>query len=186
MRSGSSDVASAIVEDLTPLSEATPSPALLCGLRLSRALLSPPEAAEPLFRKALDEVPADWPFERARVHLALGAWLRRQRRSAESRVVLQAAREVFDALGASAWSERARQELRAGGTSSPRQDPTVLDQLTSTELRVAQLAAQGLTNRQIGQRLYVSPRTVSTHLQRMFPKLGVTSRGELAAMLSSR
>lgn len=186
VRSGSSDVASAIVEDLTPLSEATPSPALLCGLRLARALLSPPAAAEPLFRKALDEVPADWPFERARVHLALGAWLRRQRRSAESRVVLQAAREVFDALGASAWSERARQELRAGGTSSPRQDPTVVDQLTSTELRVAQLAAQGLTNRQIGQRLYVSPRTVSTHLQRMFPKLGVTSRGELAAMLSSR
>lgn len=58
-----------------------------------------------------------------------------------------------------------------------------MDRLTSTELHVAQLAAQGLTNREIGERLYVSPRTVSTHLQRMFPKLGVTSRGELAAVL---
>lgn len=183
VRSDSADVARDIVEELTPLSVGTPAPALLCGLRLSRAMLSPPEVAEMLYREALDEVPADWPFERARLHLALGAWLRRQRRSAESRTMLQAAREVFDALGASAWSERARQELRAGGTTSRRQDPTVVDQLTSTELRVAQLAAQGLTNRQIGERLYVSPRTVSTHLQRMFPKLGVASRGEIAALL---
>ncbi|GAA3923974.1 helix-turn-helix domain-containing protein [Actinoplanes auranticolor] len=98
-------------------------------------------------------------------------------------MTLQAAREVFDALGASAWSDRARQELRAAGTSSPRRDPAAADRLTSTELHVAQLAAEGLTNREIGERLYVSPRTVSTHLQRMFPKLGVTSRGELAAVL---
>ena len=67
--------------------------------------------------------------------------------------------------------------------SSSRPEPDAADRLTSTELRVAQLAAQGLTNREIGERLYVSPRTVGTHLQRMFPKLGVTSRGELAAVL---
>ncbi|WP_199438876.1 helix-turn-helix transcriptional regulator [Umezawaea beigongshangensis] len=183
VRSESAEAARDVLEELTPLGELTPSPALLCGLRLARALLSPSDTAEPLYRAALDAVPADWPFERARVHLALGEWLRRHRRPAESRVVLQAAREVFDALGASAWAERARQELRAAGTSSPGQDPATVDRLTSTELHVAQLAAQGLTNREIGERLYVSPRTVSTHLQRMFPKLGVTSRGELAAVL---
>ncbi|MGM1057983.1 ATP-binding protein [Saccharothrix sp. Mg75] len=183
VRSESADAARDVLAELAPLEERTPSPALLCGLRLARALLSPPDAAEPLYRAALGAVPVDWPFERARVQLALGAWLRRHRRPAESRVVLQAAREVFDALGASAWADRARQELRAAGTSSPRQDPAAVDRLTSTELHVAQLAAQGLTNREIGERLYVSPRTVSTHLQRMFPKLGVTSRGELAAVL---
>jgi DNA-binding CsgD family transcriptional regulator len=186
VRSESAQTARDILEELLPLAEPTTSPALLCGLRLARALLSPSDVAEPLYRAALDAVPVDWPFERARVHLALGEWLRRHRRPAESRVVLQAAREVFDALGASAWSERARQELRAAGASSPRQDPAAVDQLTSTELHVAQLAAQGLTNREIGERLYVSPRTVSTHLQRMFPKLGVTARGELAAVLAAR
>jgi DNA-binding CsgD family transcriptional regulator len=183
VRSESAEAARDVLEELAPLGELNPSPALLCGLRLARALLSPPVAAEPLYRAALDAAPVDWPFERARVHLALGGWLRRHRRPAESRVVLQAAREVFDALGASAWSDRARQELRAAGASSPRQNPAAVDQLTSTELHVAQLAAQGLTNREIGERLYVSPRTVSTHLQRMFPKLGVTSRGELAEVL---
>ena len=183
VRGGSAEVARDVVAELSPFEELTRSPALLCGLRLSRALLSPRDEAEPLYRAALDAVPGDWPFERARVQLALGEWLRRHRRSAESRVVLQAAREVFDALGASAWAERARQELRAGGVPSPRRDPGVADRLTSSELRVARLAAQGLSNREIGERLYVSPRTVSTHLQRMFPKLGVTSRGELAAVL---
>ncbi|MEU4446679.1 AAA family ATPase [Actinosynnema sp. NPDC050801] len=185
VRSESTEAARDVLEELTPIGELTPSPALLCGLRLAHALLSPPDAAETRYRAALDAVPVDWPFERARVQLALGAWLRRHRRPAESRVVLQAAREVFDALGASAWAERARQELRAAGASSPRQDPAAVDRLTSTELHVAQLAAQGLTNREIGERLYVSPRTVSTHLQRMFPKLGVTARGELAAVLRS-
>ncbi|MEV4058111.1 AAA family ATPase [Amycolatopsis sp. NPDC049688] len=185
VRSDSAEAARAILDELTPLGELTPSPALLCGLRLGHALLSPPADAERRYREALDAVPVDWPFERARVHLALGGWLRRHRRPAESRVVLQAAREVFDALGASAWAERARQELRAAGASSPRRDLAAVDRLTSTELHVAQLAAQGLTNREIGERLYVSPRTVSTHLQRMFPKLGVTSRGELAAVLGS-
>ncbi|MCD9197680.1 ATP-binding protein [Aeromicrobium wangtongii] len=185
VRSDWAEVARGIVEELTALGEVTPSPALLCGLRLAHALLSPPEEAEALYRAALDSVPADWPFERARAHLAFGTWLRRERRTSESRAVLEAAREVFDALGASAWSDRARQELRAGGTSSPRQGATVVDLLTSTELRVAHLAAQGLTNRQIGERMYVSPRTVSTHLQRMFPKLGIASRGELAARLAS-
>nr|WP_276612271.1 LuxR family transcriptional regulator [Kineococcus vitellinus] len=183
VRSGSADLARDVLAELAPLEQLAPSPALLCGLRLGRALLSPPGAAEPLYRAALEAVPADWPFERARVHLALGQWLRRRRRPGDSRAVLQAALETFEALGAAAWAERARQELRGTGAPSPRRDPAAVDRLTSSELHVARLAAQGLTNREIGERLYVSPRTVGTHLQRMFPKLGVSSRGELAEVL---
>ena len=84
------------------------------------------------------------------------------------------------------WSERARRELRASGESSRRRDPAARDQLTAQELQIAQLAAQGLSNRQIGQRLYVSHRTIGTHLYRIFPKLGITARGELETALSPR
>lgn len=98
--------------------------------------------------------------------------------------MLRSARETFDALGIIPWSERARNELRAAGEGSPRRVTDVNERLTAHELHIAQLAADGLTNREIGQRLYLSHRTVSTHLHRIFPpKLGVTSRAELAAVL---
>jgi DNA-binding CsgD family transcriptional regulator len=90
---------------------------------------------------------------------------------------------MFDALGAIPWSERARRELRAAGEASRRRDPDARDQLTPHELQIGQLAAEGLTNREIGQRLYLSHRTVSSHLHRIFPKLGVTSRSELRMMV---
>ena len=82
-------------------------------------------------------------------------------------------------LGCVAWSDRARRELRASGESSRRRDPAARDQLTAQELQIAQLAAQGLSNREIGERLYLSPRTISTHLYRVFPKLGITARNQL-------
>ncbi|MER6874885.1 LuxR C-terminal-related transcriptional regulator, partial [Amycolatopsis sp. NPDC000673] len=98
----------------------------------------------------------------------------------ESRAHLRTARETFDALGLTAWAERARRELRSAGESSPNRSPDARDKLTPHELSIAQLAAEGLTNREIGQRLYLSHRTVGTHLHRIFPKLGVSSRAELA------
>ena len=119
-----------------------------------------------------------------RLLLAHGEWLRRRRRIAESRGPLRTARDDFDTLGCLSWSERARRELRASGESSRRRDPAARDQLTAQELHIAQLAAQGLSNREIGSRLYVSHRTISTHLYRIFPKLGITARSELAAALS--
>jgi DNA-binding NarL/FixJ family response regulator len=94
-------------------------------------------------------------------------------------VPLRAAREAFDALGAAGWGERARQELRASGETSRRRTPDAWDELTPQELQIAQLAAAGLTNREIGERLYLSHRTIGSHLYRIFPKLGVTSRSEL-------
>ena len=115
--------------------------------------------------------------------LAHGQWLRRRRQIADSRAPLRTARDTFDALGCLSWSQRARRELRASGESSRRRDPTARDLLAAQELQIAQLAAQGLSNREIGQRLFVSHRTISMHLYRIFPKLGITARGELEAAL---
>ena len=123
---------------------------------------------------------------RARLLLAYGAWLRRQRRVAESRAPLRAAREVFDALGAVPWGERARQELRAAGEASHHRTPRAWDRLSPQELQIARLAADGLSNREIGQQLYLSHRTVSSHLYRVFPKLGISSRSQLRTVLDSR
>jgi DNA-binding CsgD family transcriptional regulator len=123
---------------------------------------------------------------RARLLLAYGAWLRRQRRVAESRAPLRAAREAFDALGAVPWGERARQELRAAGEASHHRTPRAWDRLSPQELQIARLAADGLSNREIGQQLYLSHRTVSSHLYRVFPKLGISSRSQLRTVLDSR
>lgn len=84
------------------------------------------------------------------------------------------------------WSERARQQLRATGETSRPRSPEVLDQLTPQELQILQMAGKGLTNREIGQMLYLSHRTVSSHLYRAFPKLGITSRAEIGSALTTR
>ena len=102
----------------------------------------------------------------------IGGWLRRHRRQAESRPVLRAAIEAFDALGTVSWGDRAREELRASGETSRRRSVASWDQLSAQELQIAQMAANGLSNRDIGQRLYVSHRTVGSHLYRVYPKLG--------------
>lgn len=173
-----------VVAELAATAEVTPAPALHADLRLVRAMLAPPEAAEALFEAALRADLTAWPLIRSRTQLVYGEWLRRHRRALESRDHLRAARDMFDALGAIPWSERARRELRAAGEVSRRRVPDARDQLTPHELQIAQLAAEGLTNREIGQRLYLSHRTVSSHLHRIFPKLGVASRSELRTMVS--
>jgi DNA-binding NarL/FixJ family response regulator len=90
--------------------------------------------------------------------------------------------EVVDDAGPP-WGERARQELRASGESADRRDPAASDRLSAQELQIARLAADGLSNREIGQQLYLSHRTVGTHLYRIFPKLGITSRAQLREAL---
>jgi ATP/maltotriose-dependent transcriptional regulator MalT len=154
------------------------------ALRHARALLAEPAEAGERFDEALASDLTRWPFQRARIQLAYGQWLRRQRRVAESRAALRAARDTFDALGCAPWGEHARRELRASGERSRRRVPEARDQLTAQELQIAQLAAEGLSNREIGQRLFLSHRTISTHLYRVFPKLGITSRGQLSAALA--
>ncbi|NEA34642.1 LuxR family transcriptional regulator [Streptomyces sp. SID13031] len=183
IRCGQEDAVRKIVKRLEKDAQQSASPSLHIGLRYVRAVLANDDEAEKLFQTALAADLTGWPLERGRLQLAYGEWLRRHRQAAESRVHLRAARETFDALGLIPWSERARSELRAAGETSPRRTPDAREQLTPHELSIAQLAAEGLTNREIGQRLYLSHRTVSTHLHRIFPKLGITSRADLPAVL---
>ena len=155
------------------------------NVRHARAVLAEDEReAAVCFEEALGADLGRWPFWRGRLLLAHGRWLRRQRRAMDSRAPLREARDMFDAIGASSWGDHARSELRASGEHSRRRVPEARDQLTAQELQIAQLAATGLSNREIGQRLYLSHRTVSTHLYRAFPKLGIASRAELSAALA--
>lgn len=137
------------------------------------------EHVEALYRTAIERDLASWPCFRGRMRLWYGRWLRRQRRVADSRAPLRAAREGFDALAFLTLAECARQELRASGKTSRRRVPEAWDQLTPQELQIARMAASGQSNREIGQQLFISHRTVGYHLHRIFPKLGLTSRGQL-------
>jgi ATP/maltotriose-dependent transcriptional regulator MalT len=171
------------VEQVEAEAGESPGSWIALGLNRARALLADDAEGEERFRAALRADFARWPFQRARAQLAFGQWLRRRRRIADSRDPLRAARDAFDALGCQAWGDQARRELRASGESSRRRVPEARDQLTAQELQIAQLAAKGLSNREIGQKLFVSPRTVSTHLYRTYPKLEISTRGELASAL---
>jgi DNA-binding CsgD family transcriptional regulator len=182
VHSGHRDHARRILDRLRPrLGRA---PWLRAAAAYAEAVLADDEQAEAAYAGALTGELAAWPLARARLGLAYGEWLRRQRRPADSRTHLRAARDAFDALGTTPWSDRARRELRASGESSRRRTPDTVDQLTPQELQITQLAAAGLSNREIGQRLYLSHRTVESHLYRVYPKLGITSRAQLPSVLS--
>ena len=174
-----------IMAEMEAAARRTTAPALHASLRYARALLATDDQAGELFDAALRSDMSTAPFLRARVELAYGEWLHRQRRDSAARKPLRAAREVFDALGVIPWSDRARQQLRSTGETSRRRTPAAREQLTPQELQIVQMAANGLSNREIGQKLYLSPRTVSSHLYRVFPKLGITSRTELGAAIGT-
>lgn len=175
--------AAAAVDDIGRRSGPMAVPWVRMILSYSKALLAASDQAEKYFLDALGTDVQGWPFRRGRSLLASGEWLRRQRRIMDARAPLRTARDIFDALGASPWSDRARGELRAAGEASRPQAERMLDALTPQELQIAELAARGLSNKDIGARLYLSHRTVGYHLYRIFPKLGVTSRAGLRAAL---
>lgn len=153
------------------------------NLGFARALLADDEHAEEHFRAAFDLDMSRMPFVRARLMLAYGTWLRRRRRVMEARTPLRIARESFAAMGVEPWRERAAQELRSAGEGSKGQGRPDREPLTPQEVQIAQLAAQGLSNKEIGRRLHLSPRTIGAHLYRIFPKLGITSRNQLGEEL---
>jgi DNA-binding CsgD family transcriptional regulator len=154
-------------------------PMLLVLLSCARPLMAAEEHADALFQLALGQDRSVYMYPRARTLFSFGRWLRRQRRGIESRAPLREAIELFDVLGATRWSDRARQELRATGEAFGPRRPDARDQLTAQELQIAQLAARGLSNREIGERLFLSHRTIGSHLYRIFPKLGIISRTQL-------
>jgi DNA-binding CsgD family transcriptional regulator len=175
---GHQDRLATIVAELERVAVPGRSPAFDHALVYARAVLAPDDTAERRFEDALSADLSAWRFERARLELAYGSWLRRRRRPAESRVRLRSAAAGFDALGVTPWADRARAELAASGETIRRPQDS-RDRLTPQELHIAQLAAQGLSNRDIAERLFISPRTVSTHLYRIYPKLDITSRADL-------
>jgi DNA-binding CsgD family transcriptional regulator len=183
---GKLDLAHAYLEHLESLAAQTSAPYLRASAAYARPLLATDDGAEAHYQAALEHELSSWPCYRGRLLLHYGRWLRRQRRVAESRAPLRAARESFDALAFDGLAETARQELRASGETSGRRTPDARDQLTPQELQIAQLAATGLSNREIGQRLYLSHRTVGSHLYRIFPKLGIRSRSELGGALAAQ
>jgi DNA-binding CsgD family transcriptional regulator len=162
------------------------SPRLTLLVAGSAALTAPADQAGRLFEQALSVRGADrWPFEFARVQLAFGEHLRRIQATGDARVHLGAALATFRALGARPWADRAANELRATRLTLARTGYHQIPALTAQERQIVSLAASGLTNKQIGQRLYLSPRTVGSHLYRVFPKLGVSSRAGLRDALTA-
>jgi DNA-binding CsgD family transcriptional regulator len=168
----------AVVADLDQVAGRSEPPFLCLALASARPLTAADEDAEALFVAALAGE-SSYPFTRARTLFSFGRWLRRQRRSAESRQPLREAVDLFDALGSSRWSDRVRLELRATGEQVGARTPDARERLTAQELQIARLAAEGLSNREIGERLFLSHRTIGSHLYRIFPKLGISSRSQL-------
>ncbi|MEV4372805.1 AAA family ATPase [Nonomuraea sp. NPDC049637] len=185
VRAGTPRRAEPVLRRYATWAEGVGQPGPLAVLHRARALLASDEQAAGLYERALVlHGRHEQPFDQARTRLVYGVWLRRQRRRAEARVQLETAMEAFDPLDASPWSARAAGELRATGASPARRvkadDP--LATLTPQELQVVRLAVTGASNREIGAQLFLSPRTVAYHLYKAFPKLGVSSRGELAML----
>ena len=145
------------------------------------ALVAPAPTAETHFRLAVFNPAGDqWPLERARARLHYGEWLRRARRPADARPLLTAALATFDRLGATPLSALAGAELRAAGvTPKNERKAGAFGALTAQERQIVRLAASGLTNRQIGEQLNLSPRTIASHLYHVYPKLGISRRHEL-------
>ncbi|MEU5088952.1 AAA family ATPase [Streptomyces sp. NPDC021356] len=184
VRCGHREEAAGIVERCARSLGEGISPRLHALISRARGLLADPESAEPHFRTALaDPVLEHWPFERAQSLLDLAEWLRRRRRIAEARAPLTEALETFRRLGARPWVERARAESRAAGLGVTDTAPDALAELSPQQQQIIRLAARGLTNREIGEKLFLSPRTVGSHLYRSFPKLGITARSQLRDLM---
>ena len=176
---GRKDTAEAYLEQLESLAAQTSGSLLRATAGYARPMVAGDDAAEALYERAIGSDLTNWHCYRGRMLLWYGRWLRRQRRVAESRTPLRAALDSFDALAFPELAKRARQELRASGEKPDQRTPDAWAQLTPQELQIAQMASAGDTNRAIGQRLYLSPRTVQSHMYRIFPKLGITTRNQL-------
>jgi DNA-binding CsgD family transcriptional regulator len=163
------------------------SPRLEQLIARARGILAGPDGAEAHFDKALADPAGDqWPFERAQLRLDHAEWLRRGRRINDAKPVLTQALATFRRLRARSWAQRTEAELRACGVTiagAPAERDT-LGELTPQQRQIVRLASDGLTNRQIGDRLFLSPRTVSSHLYRSYPKLGVAGRHQLRDVIT--
>lgn len=184
VRSDRSDLARRVTASLRRWSQRATLPWAHAHLHLCEALIADGDSADEHFRAALAVGDGTHrPFDRARTALLWGEWLRRKRRRADARAQLRLAAELFDGLGAQRWAVNACAQLRAvGGVVSPPGQAHAAVLLTAQELQVARLAAGGLSNKEIGAQLCLSPRTVGYHLYKLFPKLGIFARSQLRGM----
>jgi len=181
-RSGRSDEAAAALTGFQQQAVATQSSWGQAATARCQGLMASPETFDERFSESLrwhDQL--SLPFERARTELCYGECLRRAKRRREARQQLRRALETFDGLGARPWIERAEAELAATGeTARRRGDPSIVDELTAQELRVALFVAQGASNREAASALFLSTKTIEFHLGSVYRKLGIRSRTELA------
>jgi DNA-binding CsgD family transcriptional regulator/tetratricopeptide (TPR) repeat protein len=164
------------------------SPRLAQLLDRALGIVADPPGPESHFARALsDPAGAQWPFERAQLCLDLGEWLRRQRRINDAKPVLTSSLDTFRQLRAAPWARRAEAELRACGVviDGPARAANALSGLTPQQREIVQLAARGRTNREIAEQLFLSPRTVASHLYRCYPKLGIASRNQLRDLIDA-
>jgi DNA-binding CsgD family transcriptional regulator len=179
-RSGENRLAAETLERLVDAATVGKTDWGLGVLARSRALLNDGAAAEDSYREAIERLSrTQLRPELARAQLVYGEWLRREDRRVEARTQLRVAHELFRWIGMEAFAERARRELQATGEHVRAHTAETRDDLTAQERQIAELARDGLTNPEIGARLFLSPRTVEWHLRHVFTKLGVRSRREL-------
>jgi DNA-binding CsgD family transcriptional regulator len=185
-RSGAHEEAAAALEQLVERTSAVGTDWALGVEAWSRALLSDGEAAEALYREAIDRLARTRvAVHLARAHLVYGEWLRRENRRVDAREHLRTAHDMFSGAGAEAFAERARRELQATGETARSRTDETRAVLTPQESQIARLARDGLSNPEIGAQLFISPRTVQYHLRKVFQKLEITSRNQLARLPAS-
>jgi DNA-binding CsgD family transcriptional regulator len=187
VRSGVPERAAGALQRLSGIARACRTDWALGAEARSRALVSDGAAAENLYREAIDRFGRTrLRVDLARAHLLYGEWLRRQRRRRDARDQLATAYEIFDSIRASAFAERARIELRATGGQARERAVETPDALTAQEALIARLAGEGASNPEIAAQLFISSATVAYHLRKVFTKLGISSRNQLAAALPVR
>jgi DNA-binding CsgD family transcriptional regulator len=185
-RNGSREVASDALDRLAQRTSASGTDWALGIEARSRALLSEGVVAERLYKEAIARLSRTRiRAELARAHLVYGEWLRREKRRVDAREQLRSARDQFVSMGAEAFAERASRELLATGERARQRRDDTRRRLTSNEEQIARLAREGLTDREIGNRLFISSRTVEWHLRNVYAKLGIRSRMELHNALPS-
>jgi DNA-binding CsgD family transcriptional regulator len=183
-RCGQGDIANAAIERLSERTRAAGTDLALGIEARSRALVSEGALAEQLYREAIDRLGRSrMALELARARLLYGEWLRRDRRRIDAREQLRAARDMLTSMGAEAFAARAGRELLATGETARKRRVGIRDELTAQEMQIAQLARGGLSNPEIGARLFISPRTVEYHLHNVFTKVGITTREHLDRVL---
>jgi DNA-binding CsgD family transcriptional regulator len=183
-RTGDTKLLTVALDWLSERARATPTEWMLGMEARVRALLTEGEPAERYYRESIQRLGRTRiRAQLARGHLLYGEWLRRERRRGEARKPLRTAHEMLDAMGAAAFAERARRELLATGETARKRTVETAVELTAQEAQVARLARDGLSNPQIGTRLFISTRTVQYHLGKVFTKLDITSRSQLAGAL---